>query len=206
MIKNKNKNLYFYISAVVCTVSFVVFLFFLLFGSNNSNRYEAKAEYYSVSQILIEVNKQREVSGLEPLVFNDYLLKSSNDKALDMAKKSYFSHISPTDGKKWSDFIKDSGYTYSEAGENLANGFFDVEGMVEAWMDSPSHKENILNKNVSETGIAISSGELEGVSTVFVVQVFGEPKNNFAEVKVSTKENFKISEDSLGEEFEKINR
>ena len=93
---------------------------------------------------------------------------------MDMVENAYFSHISPIDGRKWSDFIKESEYDYEIAGENLANGFNDVETMVVSWMNSPSHRENIVNQKVNETGVGIAQGTLDGFPTTFVVQMFGK--------------------------------
>jgi uncharacterized protein YkwD len=147
----------------------VVFGFLLLQSSNN--RSNALATNYNADQIIVEVNKQRVRFGLSPLKINPQLMTASANKTRHMSEFSYFSHIGY--GKKWSDFIKDSGYDYAEAGENLANGFDNVPEMVEAWMNSPSHRENILNPTVDETGVGISMGTLDGIPTIFVAQVFG---------------------------------
>lgn len=153
-------------------MSLGVFLFFL--GDNNVVAKETEVSSYSREQVIIEVNKRRQASNLPDLILNEKLAKAAGSKALHMTEYSYFSHIHGETGMKWSDFIKRSDYAYLVAGENLANGFYTVPEMVDAWMESPTHRENILNERVDETGIGISYGELEGTPTIFVVQVFGK--------------------------------
>jgi uncharacterized protein YkwD len=160
------------VSVISCMLSSVIFISFLL-QSSSSQKY-ALANGYSPEQIIFAVNKERVKKDLPALTVNEKLMSSSHKKATDMVEKNYFSHFSPVDNKKWSDFIKESGYNYVVAGENLANGFDTVDKMVEAWMNSPSHRENILNKEVDETGVAISYGKLDDKPTVFVVQEFGK--------------------------------
>jgi len=71
------------------------------------------------------------------------------------------------------DFIKSSGYTYALAGENLAKNFTDSGGVVNAWMASPTHRDNILKSGYRDVGFAIVNGVLNGEETTLVVQMFG---------------------------------
>ena len=93
-----------------------------------------------------------------------------------MAQKEYFSHTSPEGKTPWYWFRK-NGYSYIYAGENLAIHFFDSKDLVQAWLDSPSHRANILNKNFSNIGVGISKGLYEGKETIFIVQLFGKQKS-----------------------------
>lgn len=160
------------VSFLVCTLSLVVFIALLTFST--SAQKEALASSYTSEQIIIAVNRERQRKNLSHLTINHKLMNAATKKAEDMSAKQYFSHISPVDGTKWSDFIKQEKYEYVIAGENLANGFDTVDTMVEAWMNSPSHRENILNKEVVETGIGISVGKLNEKPTIFVAQMFGK--------------------------------
>lgn len=160
------------ISGLTFLLSLWVFVFFLT--SNFTTNESALALSYNADQVIVAVNNRRVKENLLPLTKNPKLDKAALDKANHMAEFGYFSHVHKESGKRWSDFIKENGYEYTIAGENLANGFYSVEEMIEAWMDSPTHRENILNKGVEETGVGISFGELDGVSTIFVVQVFGK--------------------------------
>ncbi len=171
---SKLKNLWSIILAgLTCFLTFAVFIFFLFQNSNFQK--EAKASSYNDQMVIAAVNQERIKFDLPPLIVNEKLSKAAQNKALDMNKNNYFSHVSPVDGKKWSNFIKESGYNYKIAGENLANGFDDVPSMVRSWMKSPSHRENILNPNVSETGVGVVFGKLNNYPTIFVAQSFGEP-------------------------------
>lgn len=161
------------LAAVLCGISLVVFLF-LLYQTNRQYNVQAVGVTYNVIDLHSVINRERIERGVSPLTINDDLMEAAQSKAADMNQNNYFSHISPVDGKSWSVFIKETGYTYKEAGENLANGYDTVEEMVDAWLNSPSHRENLLNENVSETGFGIVTGELNNHPTTYVVQVFGE--------------------------------
>lgn len=160
------------IATLTCFLSFGVFIS-LLFQNSNLQK-EAKASSYTDQMVIVAVNQERIKFDLPPLIINEKLTKAAQNKVTDMSKNNYFSHISPKDGRKWSSFIKESEYSYKVAGENLANGFDDVPNMVNSWMKSPSHRENILNPQVSETGVGIVFGKLNGYPTIFVSQMFGK--------------------------------
>jgi hypothetical protein len=91
-----------------------------------------------------------------------------------MAAGGYFAHTSPSGATPWS-WLDQVGYFYEEAGENLAVNFSDSADIDNAWMNSLSHKENILRKNFTEIGIATAKGIYKDRETIFVVQFFGRP-------------------------------
>jgi uncharacterized protein YkwD len=99
------------------------------------------------------INKHRADNNLQPLKVNNLLNKAAQQKSEDMVKNKYFSHESPN-GVKWTTFIKNVNYDFLVAGENLATGFLSADLLVEAWMQSPSHKDNILNTKIEEFGMA----------------------------------------------------
>jgi len=120
------------------------------------------------------VNEERIKKGLKPLKENDKLDNSANLKLDDLINKKYYSHISPDGLAPWY-FFKKAGYSYKDAGENLAKGYNLPALVVENWMASKEHKENILNKNFTETGIAVRYDDL--ISSI-VVQHFASPYVN----------------------------
>lgn len=127
------------------------------------------------SAILIELtNKERTALGLAPLRENPKLDEAAALKANDILEKDYFAHQSPQGVSPW-DWFKKVGYNYKFAGENLAIGFIDSEEVIQGWLNSPSHKKNLLSPNYSEIGIAAVKGDFEGGQTVAVVQLFGNP-------------------------------
>lgn len=119
-------------------------------------------------------NQSRIEYGLNNLKHNEFLQKAAQAKAEDMLARGYFAHNSPDGRTPWS-FIVEAGYNYIMAGENLAVNFNEAENVEEAWMNSPGHKANILNKDFEEIGIGIAEGMYQGHNAIFVVQEFGTP-------------------------------
>lgn len=127
------------------------------------------------SDTIVELtNRSRLLYGLPALSENQVLARAAQAKADDMLAKGYFSHNTP-DGKTPWDFVKAAGYRYLSAGENLAVNFTEAEKVDAAWMNSPGHRANIVNKTFEEIGIGIASGTYQGRLTTFVVQMFGTP-------------------------------
>lgn len=123
-------------------------------------------------QLLGSTNQKRIEAGLTPLSMNDQLSQAAVSKAQDMFANNYWAHTSPNGKTPW-DFITGSGYEYSVAGENLAKNFYSSQSVVDAWMASPTHKDNLLKSNYSDVGFAIVNGILNGEETTLVVQMFG---------------------------------
>ncbi len=119
-------------------------------------------------------NQNRQNQHLAVLTVNPLLNKVAELKAKDMATKGYFAHTSP-DGKApwyWFNLV---GYKYEYAGENLAVDFTDSQDVTSAWMNSPTHRANIIKNVYTEIGTGVASGMFEGRPTVFVAQVYGKP-------------------------------
>jgi uncharacterized protein YkwD len=130
----------------------------------------------TVQKVYDLTNYQRQLAGLSPLHFNPVLAQSAVSKAQDMFTHNYWSHNSPQGKTPW-DFFKAVGYQYSVAGENLAKDFYDTDSMMKAWINSPTHRANIINTQYQEIGIGVVNGVLNGVKTTLVVQHFGTPLN-----------------------------
>jgi len=118
------------------------------------------------------VNDARTSQNLPELAVNEKLAKAAEDKINDMIKNNYFAHISPSGTTPWNWFEK-VGYNYRFAGENLAINFSSAEDQQAAWMNSETHKENILSPNYKEIGAAVKEGTINGESTMITVQEFG---------------------------------
>ena len=119
-------------------------------------------------------NTERNTLALPQLTRNVVLDHVAQMKAEDMALNSYFSHDSPTGVTPWH-WFKQAGYPFVHAGENLAVYFTDSSEVVKAWMNSPTHKANIVGTQYREIGVGTAKGIYDGFETVFVVQVFGTP-------------------------------
>lgn len=115
---------------------------------------------------------ERDVGGL---TMNPVLTAAAQAKANDMAERGYFAHNAP-DGKDPWYWFNQVGYDFLYAGENLAVHFSDSEEVARAWMNSPAHRDNILNPKYTEVGIATAAGVYQGRPTLFVVQMFGTPR------------------------------
>ena len=126
------------------------------------------------SEVVNKTNEERAKLGLPALVVNANLTQAALAKGQDVFTDQYWAHVAP-DGKQPWDFMKENGYIYVVAGENLARDFADTGGMMGAWMDSPTHRANIINSRYSEIGIAVIDGKLQGTETTLVVQMFGAP-------------------------------
>ena len=117
-------------------------------------------------------NLKRQENSLPPLQSNPELSAAAAQKAADMFARNYWAHISPVGTQPWY-FITTAGYTYRYAGENLARDFSDPNAVVDAWMASPSHRDNLLNSHYQDIGIAVVDGTLDGREPPLVVQMFG---------------------------------
>jgi hypothetical protein len=121
------------------------------------------------------VNTAREDSNEQPLKVSSELNKAASMKAADMLQKDYWSHNSPSGDQPWK-WFEQAGYSYQNAGENLAKDFMTSDGLVKAWLDSKSHRDNVLNPAFHEVGIAAVNGTLDGKKTTLVVAMFGTKK------------------------------
>jgi len=125
-------------------------------------------------RIIELTNLERSKLGLADLKLNQLLSEAARQKAADMFAFNYWAHVSPSGRTPWT-FFTDAGYKYQYAGENLARDFRDPEAVIRAWMNSPSHRENVVNEKYQEIGVAVVDGSLQGVETTLVVQLLGTP-------------------------------
>lgn len=126
------------------------------------------------SEIIRLTNIERQKKGVGEVKESHLLNKAALEKARNMFEEDYWAHYSPSGKDPWG-FITGAGYKFSYAGENLARNFYTSEEVVEAWMDSPTHMENLLNPKYQDIGIAVLEGTLKGKPTVLIVQEFGSP-------------------------------
>ncbi|MFC0091631.1 CAP domain-containing protein [Allobacillus sp. GCM10007491] len=110
-----------------------------------------------LEEVVELTNREREVNGLPTLKIDPELQDVAQEKSADMADLNYFSHESPTYGSPF-DMLNEFGIDYEVAAENIAAGFFDPEDVVNGWMKSEGHRENILNQNVTHIGVGFEEG------------------------------------------------
>lgn len=137
----------------------------------------AYATEMSSSGLLSATNSQRaQNGGLAALTLNSKLAAAAQAKANDMVARNYWSHNTP-DGKEPWTFIDAQGYDYQKAGENLAYGFATSSDAVTGWMNSPSHRANMLDTSYKEVGFGFANSS-DFVSTgeeTVVVAMYGNP-------------------------------
>lgn len=127
------------------------------------------------SNIISLTNATREANGLETLSTNELLSTAASMKARDMLANQYFSHTSPA-GVTPVVWIDKVGYSYQVVGENLAVHFSESEDVQAGWMASATHRANILDRRFTEIGVGVAQGTFEDVESIFVVQMFGTPR------------------------------
>lgn len=136
---------------------------------------EQRAAHQTIAGVIAETNKHRATEGLAPLTMNTQLNASAKVKLDDLFARQYFAHSAPT-GEGPSDLMQGAGYEYITVAENLALGNYENDKvLVQAWMDSPGHRANIMNGNFEEIGVAVGQGMYEGSRVWIAVQHFGRP-------------------------------
>jgi uncharacterized protein YkwD len=127
----------------------------------------------SIENIIDATNVERVKANLPPLKTDEKLAASSKLKVEDMVANHYFEHTSPS-GKTVADLGNQVGYDYVVMGENLALGdFANATDLLQAWMNSPGHRANILNTSYEEIGVYAAQGTYQGRTVWFAVQHFG---------------------------------
>lgn len=109
-------------------------------------------------EVIRLVNVERAKYGVAALQEDALLTRTARMKSQDMRDKGYFDHNSPTYGTPFQ-LMKSQGVTYRTAGENIAMGYRTPEAVVNAWMNSPGHRANILNASYTKLGVGyVASG------------------------------------------------
>lgn len=137
----------------------------------------AYATNMSIDQLLSATNQQREQNSAGDIQLSGNLNNAAQAKANDMVARNYWSHNTPDGQEPWV-FINNAGYKYLKAGENLAYGFTTSNDAVTGWMNSPSHRENLLDTGFTQVGFGFANGadyNKSGPETV-VVAMYGKPQ------------------------------
>ncbi|MFA6227040.1 MAG: CAP domain-containing protein [Candidatus Paceibacterota bacterium] len=165
----------------IATIVLCVELLILIGGFMNGSFQPATVLVSALSDL---TNQERQQNNLAVLKVDSLLSKAAQMKAEDMAGNQYFSHVSP-DGKTPWYWLELVGYKYDYAGENLAINFNESKEVTDAWMNSPTHRENLLKNSYTEMGTGIASGTYKGKEGIFIVQDYASPRVE----KVSESEN-----------------
>ena len=127
----------------------------------------APAEPTAEGQVLALVNAARAEAGCGALTADSGLAAVARAHSADMRDRDYFSHTSP-EGLSPFDRAERAGVDYSRA-ENIAFGQADAAAVMEAWLESPGHRENILDCGLTKLGVGVA----EGTGGPWWTQLFG---------------------------------
>ncbi len=126
--------------------------------------------------LLAETNQFRLNQGVKPVVLNPELSRAAQAKANDMATRNYWAHLTPEGKTPWT-FIDRNSYLYQKAGENLAYGFASNEDVLKGWMNSPAHRQTLLDTGYQDIGFGVANSQNyqnSGPDTI-VVALYGQP-------------------------------
>lgn len=174
LAKNQHHHYWPYIPVLLLVI--VTFLVSVI-GPVQKRGVLAYATSMSSSALLASTNQERTKAGSGTLTINNRLSAAAQAKANDMVARNYWSHNTPDGHEPWI-FIQNAGYSYLKAGENLAYGFDNGADTVAGWMNSASHKANLLDSAFTEVGFGFANSENyngTGQETV-VVAMYGKPQ------------------------------
>jgi uncharacterized YkwD family protein len=122
-------------------------------AASTENNATVSSSNLTYEQKVVElVNVERQEAGLPELKMDSAISNVARAKSKDMAVNNYFAHQSPTYGSA-GDMLRQYGISWSAWGENIASGQRTPEIVVNAWMNSPGHRANILSANFSKIGV-----------------------------------------------------
>jgi uncharacterized protein YkwD len=118
----------------------------------------------AASAVICLVNAERSSRGLRPLRRDGDLAQAARHHSSDMARRNYFAHVSPS-GEDLGDRLREAGYGRPgqgwRAGENLGWGTGSratPNSLVDEWLASPGHRENMLERSFRELGVGVAGG------------------------------------------------
>lgn len=118
-----------------------------------SSARQTRDEQLFVQQTIKLINRQRRLHGMRGLKWDRELTLAARDRAKDMAKYQYMEHVEHN-GQQWYQIVEYFEKKLGHLGENIAHGFDDPRTLVQAWMNSPEHRKNILDRKFRYAGMA----------------------------------------------------
>ncbi len=159
---------------IFLVMKFIVFVFVVLLPFETFTMPDMLKSF--ADKIIKQTNEIRNKQGIASLSGEVKLFSSANSKSWDMVQNNYFEHTSPA-GKHLKDFLQEADYNYRVAGENLAVGFYNVDQLIKAWVNSPTHYDNLVDKDFQDIGIGMAVGTFKGTENIiFVTEHFGVQK------------------------------
>ena len=134
----------------------------------------------STEALLQSTNRTRTDQQVPILSQNPKLSLAAEQKAADMFANQYWAHTSPDGVEPWV-WVQKAEYHYAVAGENLARDFSTADAVLTAWMNSPDHRDNVLNERFRDVGFAVANGEFDGKPTTIVVAMYGSERTTISQ-------------------------
>ena len=125
-----------------------------------------------LAEVVTRTNAERARHGLRALTVDARLARAAQAHSVDMVRRAFFAHENP-DGRQVWDRALAAGYPYRKVAENIAAGQRTAEEVVRGWMDSPGHRANILDGELTQIGVGYAEG---GTYGLYWTQVFGTPR------------------------------
>ena len=122
-----------------------------------------------------EINKERIKTGAPPLRLSTVLMNAAKMRAKVILKYQNFSHLDPHEGIELRTVLPKLNYHFVYASENIGMGGMSAANFVEGFMNSTSHRENLLNPTLTETGAAVLDGPYHQYYVNIAVQLFAIP-------------------------------
>ncbi|MCK4636141.1 MAG: hypothetical protein KAT32_04730 [Candidatus Moranbacteria bacterium] len=196
LFKNRKKL----ISNLKISVLFI-FTFLFIFQVNLVKASEFNSFGIKSESVISLVNLERIKQGKSYLKENEILNLVAQSKLNNMIENDYFAHTSPKGIDPWEWFSR-AGYRFEYAGENLATNFSTAKGQHQAWMESPTHRRNILDSKFTDIGVAVGKKYTEEEFVFVTVQVFGTPEEVALSSPNFTPQTFEVPEELFYENIE----
>jgi uncharacterized protein YkwD len=104
------------------------------------------------AEVVTLINRERSEGGLEPLTPEPRLMAAAEAHTRDMAEGNFFSHVG-SDGSEVAERLEAQGYDWRAYAENLGCGYASPADLVEGWLESPPHRENLFHPVADELGV-----------------------------------------------------
>lgn len=173
LAKHEHRHYWPYLPAIILTIGMAAALFL---STIRASHVLGSSAGITPDGLLSSTNSARTDQGTPSLRTNARLAQAAQDKANDMVKRDYWSHNTPEGRSPWS-FVDKRGYAYRAVGENLAYGFSEDQEVINGWLNSPTHRDNLLNTTYQEVGFGIATSpnfQDKGPETI-VVALYATP-------------------------------
>jgi uncharacterized protein YkwD len=111
-----------------------------------------KAKESPTAELLREMNRVRAEHKLAPLAADHRLMQAAQRHTEDMARNIRLDHQG-SDGSRLGERVKRAGYAYMLVAENIAAGYATAAQTVKSWLDSPLHRNNLLDPEIRDAGV-----------------------------------------------------